>query len=141
MSTAPSLFAAASAEIVELHDFFVAWFLGDAVAAPDFGRFDAVMHGNFTMMPPDGAPVSLVDVAARVRAARGAASPGYQIVIEDIRPVWESGDDIIVSYVEAQQRDGRWNRRRSSVLFSRLSTAPHGVEWRYLQETWMQLPE
>lgn len=136
-----TLFDLAAKEVVDLHDFFVRWFVDDGSAAPDFARFEAAMGPEFTMVPPEGAVLRRDAVVEHVRAARGTVAADFRIAIEEIWSPWQDGDAIILCYVEVQWRNGGWSRRRSSVLLSQNSSAPGGVLWRHLHETWMQMPE
>ena len=49
MSGKPSLFSRASAEIIDLHRFFVDWFVAARADAVEFGRFEGVMGEGLTM--------------------------------------------------------------------------------------------
>ncbi len=137
---ADSLFETARREIVELHDFFVRWFVDDDRPAPDFARFETAMAADMTMIPPSGAVLDRAAVVHHVRAARGAVDKDFRIGIDDVHAHIEDERGILVSYVEAQWRNGEQTRRRSSVLLSRNEAAPLGLEWRYLHETWLQPP-
>lgn len=139
MST--SLFSRASAEIVDLHRFFVDWFVEARAGAVDFSRFEAVMGEGLTMVAPSGHILDREAVVGHVRDSRATCDDGFTIEIEDIRPGWQTTDTIVVLYVEAQLRGGKHSRRQSSAVFTTSSSAPNGVEWRHLHETWLQVPE
>lgn len=141
MSREPSLFSRASAEVVDLHRFFVDWFVEARANRVDFGRFERVMGEGFSMIAPSGQVLDRDAVVGHVRESRATCDDGFAISIEDIRPGWQTGDTIVVSYIEAQQRAGKHSRRRSSAVFTTSSSAPNGVEWRHLHETWLQVPE
>lgn len=136
-----SLFSRASAEVIELHRFFVDWFVAARADAVDFGRFEAVMGEGLTMIAPSGAILGRDAVVDHVRQSRATCDDGFAISIEEIRPGWQTEDTIVVLYVEAQLRDGKLSRRQSSAVFTTSSSAPNGVEWRHLHETWLQVPE
>ncbi len=137
---ADSLFETARREIVELHNFFVSWFVDDGQPEPDFSRFETAMAADMTMIPPSGAVLDRVAVVHHVRAARGTVDRDFRIEIDDVRAHIEDERGILVSYVEAQWRNGQQTRRHSSVFLTRNATAPLGLEWRYLHETWLQPP-
>jgi hypothetical protein len=141
MSQEASLFSRASTEIVDLHRFFVDWFVAARADAVDFGRFEAVMGEGLTMIAPSGAVLGRDEVVDHVRQSRATCDDGFAIAIEDIRPGWQTDDTIVVLYVEAQLRGGKLSRRQSSAVFTTSSLAPNGVEWRHLHETWLQVPE
>jgi hypothetical protein len=141
MSGQPSLFSCASAEIVDLHRFFVDWFDAERADRADFSRFESVMGEGFRMVAPSGQMLDREAVLDHVRASRATCDGDFAIAIEDIRAGWQAGDTIVVCYIEAQRRDGKHSRRRSSAVFTTSSSAPNGVEWRHLHETWLQAPE
>ena len=141
MSQEASLFSRASTEVVDLHRFFVDWFVAARADAVDFGRFEAVMGEGLTMIAPSGAVLGRDAVVDHVRQSRATCDDGFAILIEDIRPGWQTEDMIVVLYVEAQLRGGKRSRRQSSAVFTASSSAPNGVEWRHLHETWLQMPE
>jgi len=136
-----SLLSRASAEVVDLHRFFVDWFDKQCADKADFSRFESVMGKGFTMVVPSGQLLDRDAVLGYVRASRATLDGDFAIAIEDIRPAWQAGDVIVLTYVEAQQRAGQASRRRSSAVFTTNSSAPNGVEWRHLHETWLQAPE
>jgi hypothetical protein len=125
----------ARSEIVALHDFFVGWFRGELPASA-FASCEASFDPAFSMVHPDGVRHRLADVLPRLRAAHGAFPQSFTIAIHDVTPLWSAGDAILVEYIEAQHRDGRDTRRRSTALFLPTPSAPRGVHWRHLQETW-----
>ncbi|WP_214471249.1 DUF4440 domain-containing protein [Mesorhizobium sp. dw_380] len=139
-ATDTTLFAKASAEVVDLHRFFVDWFV-EADDTVDFARFERAMGDGFSMVAPDGKVLDREAVVDHVRSSRATCDDGFAISIEDIRPGWQSADTIVVFYVEAQLRAGKRSRRQSSAVFTTSSSAPNGVEWRHLHETWLQVPE
>lgn len=141
MSAQSSLFSRASTEIVDLHRFFVDWFVEERADTADFSRFERVMGEGFSMIAPSGQILDRDAVLDHVRSSRAACDGNFTISIEDIRPGWQTGDTIVVCYIEAQQRAGKHSRRQSSAVFTTSSSAPNGVEWRHLHETWLQVPE
>ncbi|MER9434554.1 hypothetical protein [Mesorhizobium sp. M0618] len=141
MSGEPSLFSRASAEIIDLHRFFVDWFVAARANTADFGRFERAMGKDLSIVAPDGQILDREAVVDHVRSSRASCDDGFAISIEDIRPGWQDADTIVVLYVEAQLRADKHSRRQSSAVFTTSSSAPNGVEWRHLHETWLQVPE
>lgn len=134
MSAVPALAASVEAEILSLHEFFVRWFSGKPA---DFGQCEQALHGDFTMVTPDGQAHSRAQIIGRLRAARASTDQLFRIEIEDVKVVWQCADATLASYVEAQFRDGKHTRRLSSALFVESATAANKVVWRHLHETWM----
>jgi hypothetical protein len=136
-----SLFEQAGREIVELHRFFVDWYDRKTAAATDFDRFARVMGPGMRMIPPSGMMLDRDAVVAYVRDNRGTFDGDYAIEIADIRPAWEADGAIVVTYIEKQERRGERTARRATALFTESPSAPNGVAWRHLHETWMQAAE
>ncbi|MEO5759471.1 MAG: DUF4440 domain-containing protein [Mesorhizobium sp.] len=136
-----TLFPKASAEVVDLHRLFVDWFVAARADTVDFSRFERVMGEGFGLVTPDGQVLDRDTVIDHVRSSRATCDDGFAITIEDIRPGWQNDDTIVVFYVEAQLRGGKHSRRQSSAVFTTSSSAPNGVQWRHLHETWLQVPE
>ena len=141
MSEGLSLFDRACREIVELHRFFVEWYDATRAEGPDFERFEKAMGEQFHMIVPDGRLLDRAAVCSYVRANRRSCNGDFSIVVDQLQPAFESRDAIVVAYVEEQSRAGTASRRQASALFTRSSSAPNGVEWQHLQETWLQMPE
>jgi hypothetical protein len=141
MSAQSSLLSRASAEVVDLHRFFVDWFVEARADTADFSRFERVMGEGFSMIGPSGHILDRDAVLDHVRTSRATCDGDFTISIEDIRAGWQAPDTIVVCYIEAQQRGGKLSRRQSSAVFTTSSSAPNGVEWRHLHETWLQVPE
>jgi len=140
-ATSATLFSRASDEVIGLHRFFVDWFVPARADAVDFNRFERAMGDGFSMVAPDGHVLDRDAVVDHVRSSRATCDEGFAISIEDIRPGWQDADTIVVLYIEAQLRGGKQSRRQSSAVFTTSSSAPNGVEWRHLHETWLQVPE
>ena len=133
-----SLFDQAAAEIVALHRFFVAWYDRSTADTADFSLFERAMGADMKMIPPSGAVLDRAAVIGHVRGGRAGFDGDFAIEIEAIRPAWEGEGAILVTYVEKQQRKGVNTARQATALFTENPSAPHGVEWRHLHETWMQ---
>jgi len=127
----------ASAEVVELHDFLVAWFTGtldDTDAS--FARFADALDPGFTMIVPSGDVLDRGAVVASVRAAHATADDGFRIEIRDVVHRVVDEDAVLVTYEEWQYVGGRpQSRRVSTAWLSRPSGAASGVRWGHLHET------
>lgn len=141
MSATLSLFERASAEIIAFHEFFVGWYDSATADETDFGRCELALGEGFQMIPPTGRVFDRAATIALIRANRATYNGDFSITIEDIKPGWQTDDTVVVTYVEAQSRAGKASRRQASALFTTSSSAPLGVQWRHLQETWLQAPE
>ena len=104
----------------------------------EFGRCENVLHADFAMVTPDGNRHSRRRTLERIREGYGVAGPDFAIRIEDVEPLWHGSGTILIAYVGAQSGAGHTTRRRSSALLARNESAPAGLVWRHLHETWMQ---
>lgn len=128
--------AAAAREIVARHAFFVDWFAGrleDSSLAAALTAFDPDFH----RIAPDGALQDHEGLTEMLAAAKGRFAEGFAIAIEDVAVLRETGEDILMTYVERQEHAGRTTFRRAGALFSKNANAPLGVAWRFVQETWI----
>jgi hypothetical protein len=141
-------------EVIGLHDFFIAWFrpMTPDMAALALERCAAALAPDFRQIGPDGQVYPRDMLLRRLAAARACRPAGFVIEVEDIRPIWQSDAGILLDYVERQyclepskagvvsgETHGE-TRRRSTAFFTLSATAPQGVVWRHLQETWLQAP-
>ena len=133
-----SLFDKARTEIVALHRFFVEWYDRATADGADFDRFERAMGNGMRMIPPSGAILDREAIVGYVRANKGAFDGDFDIEVTNINSVWEDSHAVLVSYVEWQRRDGATTARLASAFFIENPSAPNGVEWRHLHETWMQ---
>ncbi|NKN39303.1 hypothetical protein HFC70_23445 [Agrobacterium sp. a22-2] len=136
-----TLFERASAEILDFHRFFVSWYDAATADRTDFGRCEQVFGQGFHMIPPTGRVFDRTQTIELIRSNRATFNGNFTIDIETVRSGWESADTIVMTYIEAQVRAGKSSRRQASALFTTSSSAPHGVEWRHLHETWVQMPD
>ncbi|WFR94706.1 hypothetical protein [Rhizobium tumorigenes] len=141
MSQDQSLFERARAEVIAFHEFFVGWYDAATADLTDFGRCDQAFGDGFQMIPPTGRVFDRAATIDLIRANRATFNGDFSIDIEDIRAGFQTDDTVVVTYVEVQCRRGVWSRRQASALFTASSSAPSGVQWRHLQETWLQTPE
>jgi hypothetical protein len=120
-------------EIKELHDVFEAYFLG---TIETLDRVEQVLADDFTIVGPDGIESTRAMTIQALRAAHGHIGT-LAIKVTDAALVVENGDILVARYVENHHLADRTNRRLSTVVFTRLDTAPNGLEWRRVHETWL----
>ncbi|MGY5778350.1 hypothetical protein [Rhizobium hainanense] len=141
MSQQSPLFQKASAEVLDFHRFFEAWYDATTADNTDFGRCERTFGQAFHMIPPTGRLFDRAQTIELIRTNRASFHGDFSIEISDIRASFETEDTIVLTYVEAQMRAGKYSRRQASALFTTSSSAPNGVEWQHLHETWLQMPE
>lgn len=130
------LFAAVSSEIIELHNVFERWFCGDG--SDHLARVEAVLAPEFSMVAPSGILVQRSEVMANLANALGLHQLEIEIAHQEL--IWDSADAVLAGYDEIQHHASFTTRRRSTALFSRTDTAPNGLVWRHVHETWITPP-
>ena len=130
-------------EVVELHAFFEAWLRpansseGNG-SALDPARFERGFAPAFRLVGPDGLIRERDTVAAGIHGMRGSRPAAFRMEVSGFRPVWQQGDAILLEYVETQYGQGKTTKRQSTALLCRAASAPLGIAWLHLQETWLQ---
>ncbi|NJN15157.1 MAG: DUF4440 domain-containing protein [Oscillochloris sp.] len=125
------------AEIVELHNFFMAWLAGDLVKNMDsFARCAGTMAEGFAIITPAGGLIEREALLAALYSAHGSR-PGLRIWIEQPVLRRREGKLTLVTYEEWQEEQGRTTARRSTVLFRDDPQASQGLSWVHVHETWM----
>ena len=120
-------------EIEELHDVFEAYFLG---TIDTLERVEQVLADDFTIVGPDGIESSRAMTMQALRAAHGYTS-SLRITVTDAALVAETSDSLVARYIENHQLSDRTNHRLSTVVFTSHATAPNGLQWRRVHETWL----
>lgn len=128
------------AEIETLHGFFVRWYRGEP-GRDRFARVERALAPGFERLTPEGSIAGRETVLASVREGYDTYDPdSCEIEIRNVTPVEVREDRALVRYEEWQTMDGETTGRLSTALFGpsdpEQGTAS-GVEWRYLQETWL----
>lgn len=123
-------------EIVELHQFFVDWFKGD-IPNDDatFARFAHNTLPEFVIVTPDGHRLTYNQIESGIYQAYGKR-PTINITIKAVQHLHTYGDISIVAYEEWQVTAGQESARLSTVVFKDDDSAPNGLQWVYVQETW-----
>ncbi len=132
-----SLADLATGEVRVLHAIFVDWFRPGDAGVPDFSLVERALAADFRRVAPDGSVADKDAVTTAIRLARGTAPADFAIAILGPRPVWQASEAVLLEFVEQQYRAGTTTERRSTALFTPDGSAPRGVVWRHLQETWM----
>ncbi len=120
-------------EIVELHEFFEAYFLG---RIDSMDRFEATLDPDFTMIGPTGEFSTRDEVIDAVRAGH-AHTDSLSISIVDAELLSHRNDILVARYVETHELSDRSNHRITTVVFAEDPEAPRGVRWLHAHETWL----
>ena len=129
-------------EVVELHEFFLAWLRphnGSGQGSPlDPARFERAFDPAFRLVGPDGGVRDRAAIVAWLHDLKGGRGADFRMEVSDFRAVWSEGDAILLEYVETQYLQGKTTQRQSTALLRRAPDAPAGIVWVHLQETWLQ---
>ena len=120
-------------EIEELHDIFEAYFLGKL---DSLERVEAALAATFTIVGPHGIESTRADTMLALRAGHGHTS-SLRITISDPVLLLETPDIVMARYIENHQLADRTNHRLSTVVFTRSESAPNGLQWCRVHETWL----
>jgi hypothetical protein len=137
MSSTSRIADLAGQEVVALNAFFAAW-LREGDAPMDFSEVEQAIGGDFRIISPDGSTEEREEVLSSIRNSRGSRGADFRIEVLDPRTIWTGESAVLLEYTEQQYRAGRTTRRRSTALFLANPSAPRGVAWHHLQETWLQ---
>jgi hypothetical protein len=121
-------------EIKRLHDTFVALYTGDTT---DFTRVDAALAEDFEMVTPDGTTVEREAVLSMIRERADSYAPGaFDIEIRNVALVAAEEQMTACRYEEWQTTPDGEEGRVSTAVFRADSTAPGGLSWVSVHETW-----
>ena len=118
-------------------------FMGQAARTEEgFRRFSEVMDASFEVVTAAGDRHTLASLAATIDCAHGCMPhAGFAIAIENTRLVrtFGAGDarSYLVSYEEWQTVGDAVTARVSSALFRDSPSAPNGLAWVHLHETYL----
>ena len=130
--------SACEQEIVGLHRFFQAWFLGgfsDRERA--FMRFSDVMNPGFAIVSPRGTATALPELSKGLKGAFGTWQAGSTIEVVDVALRHVHADLALLTYIERQHVGDKDTARLSTVLMRQQEATPNGVQWLHVHETWM----
>jgi hypothetical protein len=122
--------AAFETEVRELHLFFERWFAGTAGRA-EVRRLD-VLDESFHMIGPDGRLQDVGEVRSAIENAYG-----HRPMLIEIRNVRAHPSAPVGTYEEWQTIDGELTGRISSAVMAIDRSAPNGLRWMHLHETWL----
>lgn len=120
-------------EVIELHDYFEAYFLGEV---DGLDRVESALAPDFTMAGPSGSTSSRAETIAMIEAGR-AHTESLKMTITEPQLLLEDHATLVATYVENQQWSDASNQRLTTVVFGKDSSAPNGLLWRRIHETWI----
>lgn len=129
-------------EIESLHDFFVDWYCGNC-EQEEFTTVEQALADSFERIAPDATIDTREGVLESIREAYGTHdSDVFSIEIQHVEVIETVDSHALVRYEERQRSRSGSNGRLSTALFAPAKTnQDRSIEWRYLQETWLDPPE
>ena len=129
------------AEVVQLHEFFVDWFNGTCEHSEAYfdTHFVSRFDDEYQMVMPNGVLFTRATMFPEMYNAYGSSQFKIQVRKIEARDV---GADLSIATYEEWQKgalnsEPSNNGRVSSGLFRTDASAPNGVRWVHLQETWL----
>ena len=128
------------AEIVALHRFFMDWFRGtlpDTDAA--WARVEGVLAPGFMLISPEGCVFQREGLLEAVQGQHASRPPPevFEIRVQGLETRCVGEQIVIATYEEWQRTSDGEIGRQSTAVFERRDTAPHGVSWLHVHETWL----
>ncbi len=127
-------------EIQELHLFFQEWFNGTCTKNEEtFARIEKVLSPDFHLITPNGETITkptLIDFLWQNYDTR--ETEPLTIKVEKIKSIRKTKDLCIMTYHEIQASQTAKTRRQSVAVFETSEGTPNGIQWVYVQETWIE---
>ena len=128
-------------EVRGFHAFLRDWLVGAVPrTAEAFARFSGALVDEVEVVSPLGTVTgrnALVSEFEGLHGRLAADADAFEIWIENYRCHWVMGGHAAVTYEEWHRRRGATSARLSSAFFRRVETAPTGVAWVHVHETWL----
>jgi hypothetical protein len=131
---------ACETEVRTIHEFFEDWFAGRIEKDDEtFDRVRDALAEEFETVVPSGRTVGRESVITGIWEVYGrdADSDPQEIRVEDLQVRYVRDELCLVVYREWQRGPESETGRQSSALLRRAESAPNGVEWLHLHETWL----
>ena len=129
-----------SAEIERLHQFFIDWFNGVVPKTEEaYASFRAATAKDFVIVTPHGTTIPIDALANSLFEAHNQR-PGLDIKVKNMQVLHQMGDYCLATYEEWQLEKGEADGkgRVSTVLLSKNESAPAGLLWHHVHETWFE---
>jgi len=128
-------------EVIGLHQFFQHWFNGEIENSEDvLERIRGALAVEFRIISPDGRQTDRAHLIEAVTGSHGASRRRGQpirIWIEGYEGRAVSDDTLVATYQEWQTATGGKRGKLATAVFRKRASAPNGVEWVHVHETWL----
>ncbi len=125
-------------EIVDLHDFFTAWFNGSAKYDALETDFLSYLHEDILFIPPEGHALTAPMIRAGFEKGY-ATNINFKTEIRDIQIRHHYDKMALVTFTEWQTGAVQSAQSNNARITTALIEAGDTIKWRHIQETW--LPE
>lgn len=123
-------------EIVDLHDFFTAWFNGTANRDELEPKFLSRMHKDLMFIPPEGQMMTAGMLKAGFDRGYGS-NPDFRIAIRDVDVRYERDNLVLATYTEWQRGAALSASANNARVTTVLMELGDRLRWLHLQETWL----
>ncbi len=120
-------------EVDELHQFFEAYFLG---TESSIERAEAVFAPEFRFVSVSGIDSDRASTLQMITDGHAHTS-NLTITTSDHRLILHTDEVLVATYIEHHQLSEGANHRLSTVVFVPDATAPNGLQWKHVHETWI----
>ena len=126
-------------EIVQLHEFFEAWFTGRIEQNEEnLRRLADVIADEFLIVSPNANIIDKATLLTNVRKAYGSQSDQpYSIRIENLHGRRLESQLFLAVYEEWQKVGDEDKGRLTTVVFGSKTGTPNSLEWLHVHETWL----
>lgn len=128
-------------EIIDLHNFFVAWFTGKVDKSELENKLIPRFQNDTVFITTKGKSINYENLMQMFKGGYGMTGPDFRIAISDVEVLQEVGDHVLANYVEwqtgTQETGNSYNARKATVLISK--KAP--FKWLHIHETMLPKPD
>lgn len=125
-------------EVVALHETIEGWLAGTLPKTEDaYARFRDAMAEDFVIISPRGTLSNRIAIVDSLREAHGVRDRSFKISIRNVRTRLLRPPLALLTYEEWQHDGKNTTARLSSVWLRDDPSAPDGIAWVHLHETWL----
>jgi len=123
-------------EVLELHEAFERWFRREG-GQESMDRIRKAFHEDLSYIGPGGGRVGRDELLRRLQDMRGAM-PDIHIEVSALEELHRIGDWLVATYHETHRRGEETTLRSTTVIFKVDPSAPRGVRWLHVHESWLE---
>jgi len=127
-------------EITELHRFFEDWATAQIPKSKEqVERLSGVLAPEFIIITPDAKQIDRKSLLGMIEKGYGRYRDNpedYKIWIDDVQARKFGENSYLSTYKEGQKIKSEVKVRLSTVIFTSDASAPNGLLWQHVHETW-----